>query len=51
MPPHATVAEQADVYAALLDHLRLERVVLCGFSAVDLQRSSSRFAIRTVCMD
>jgi pimeloyl-ACP methyl ester carboxylesterase len=33
MPPHATVADQADAYAALLDHLRLDRVVLCGFSA------------------
>jgi pimeloyl-ACP methyl ester carboxylesterase len=33
MPPDATVADQADVYAALLDHLRLDRVVLCGFSA------------------
>jgi pimeloyl-ACP methyl ester carboxylesterase len=33
MPPHATVADQADVYAALLDHLGVERVVLCGFSA------------------
>jgi pimeloyl-ACP methyl ester carboxylesterase len=33
MPPHATVADQADVYVALLDHLGVERVVLCGFSA------------------
>jgi len=33
MPPSATVAMQADVYAALLDHLGLERVVVCGFSA------------------
>jgi pimeloyl-ACP methyl ester carboxylesterase len=33
MPPHATVADQADVYAALLDHVGVERVVLCGFSA------------------
>jgi pimeloyl-ACP methyl ester carboxylesterase len=33
MPPHASVADQADTYAALLDHLQLDRVVLCGFSA------------------
>ena len=33
MPPRATVAGQADAYAALLDHLHLDRVVLCGFSA------------------
>jgi pimeloyl-ACP methyl ester carboxylesterase len=33
MPPRATVADQADAYAALLDHLQLERVVMCGFSA------------------
>jgi pimeloyl-ACP methyl ester carboxylesterase len=33
MPSSATVTDQADVFAALLDHLRLERVVMCGFSA------------------
>jgi len=33
MPPGAAVADQADAYAALLDHLQLDRVVLCGFSA------------------
>ena len=33
LPPRATVADQADAYAALLDHLPLRRVVLCGFSA------------------
>jgi pimeloyl-ACP methyl ester carboxylesterase len=33
MPTTACVADQADSYAALLDHLRLKRVVMCGFSA------------------
>jgi pimeloyl-ACP methyl ester carboxylesterase len=33
MPPHATPDDQADAYAALLDHLRLARVVTVGFSA------------------
>jgi pimeloyl-ACP methyl ester carboxylesterase len=33
MPPGATVADQADAYLALLDHLQLEHVSLCGFSA------------------
>lgn len=33
MPDNATPADQADVYAALLDHLDLDRVVALGFSA------------------
>jgi pimeloyl-ACP methyl ester carboxylesterase len=33
MPNVATPADQADAYAALLDHLQLERVVMIGFSA------------------
>lgn len=33
MPARATVADQADAYAALLDHLGVDRVVMCGFSA------------------
>jgi pimeloyl-ACP methyl ester carboxylesterase len=33
MPAGATVADQADVYAALLDHLGLRQVVMVGFSA------------------
>jgi pimeloyl-ACP methyl ester carboxylesterase len=33
MPDHATPADQADTYAALLDHVELERVVVFGFSA------------------
>jgi pimeloyl-ACP methyl ester carboxylesterase len=33
MPANATPADQADAYAALVDHLRLERVVVIGFSA------------------
>jgi pimeloyl-ACP methyl ester carboxylesterase len=33
MPPSATVGMQADAYEALLDHLCVDRVVLCGFSA------------------
>jgi pimeloyl-ACP methyl ester carboxylesterase len=33
MPPRATVADQADAYAGLMDHLQLPRVVMCGFSA------------------
>lgn len=33
MPDNATPADQADSYAALLDHLDLDRVVAFGFSA------------------
>jgi pimeloyl-ACP methyl ester carboxylesterase len=33
MPDNATSADQADSYAALLDHLDLDRVVAFGFSA------------------
>jgi pimeloyl-ACP methyl ester carboxylesterase len=33
MPAGATVADEADVYAALLDHLGLRQVVMVGFSA------------------
>ena len=33
IPVRATVADQADVCATLLDHLGLDRVVMCGFSA------------------
>jgi pimeloyl-ACP methyl ester carboxylesterase len=33
MPEEATPADQADAYAALLDQLRVERVVMIGFSA------------------
>src|SRR4029450_12266808 len=33
MPKGATVPDQADACAALLDHLALGRVVMCGFSA------------------
>jgi pimeloyl-ACP methyl ester carboxylesterase len=33
IPKDATVADQADAYAALLDHLALEHVVMVGFSA------------------
>lgn len=33
MPPDATPALQADSYVALLDHLKIERVVALGFSA------------------
>lgn len=33
MPDNAAPADQADVYAALLDHLDLDRVVALGFSA------------------
>jgi pimeloyl-ACP methyl ester carboxylesterase len=33
MPAHATPNDQADAYAALLDHLRLTRVIAVGFSA------------------
>jgi pimeloyl-ACP methyl ester carboxylesterase len=33
LPPNATVADQADAYVALIDHLGLDRVVLTGFSA------------------
>jgi pimeloyl-ACP methyl ester carboxylesterase len=33
MPDDATPAAQADVYAALLDHLGLDRAVMLGFSA------------------
>jgi pimeloyl-ACP methyl ester carboxylesterase len=44
MPKGATVVDQADAYAALLDHLELERVVMCGFSAGG--PSTIRFALR-----
>jgi pimeloyl-ACP methyl ester carboxylesterase len=33
MPTAATVADQADTYSSLLDHLGLDRVVMVGFSA------------------
>jgi pimeloyl-ACP methyl ester carboxylesterase len=33
MPPNATPADQADAFAAVLDHLGLDRVVALGFSA------------------
>jgi pimeloyl-ACP methyl ester carboxylesterase len=33
LPDKATPADQADSYAALLDHLNLERVIALGFSA------------------
>jgi pimeloyl-ACP methyl ester carboxylesterase len=33
MPPDATPADQADAFAAVLDHLGLDRVVALGFSA------------------
>ena len=42
MPKGATVADQADAHAALLDHLELERVVMCGFSAGRLEGSRRR---------
>jgi len=44
MPKGATVADQADAHAALLDHLALERVVMCGFSAGG--PSAIQFALR-----
>jgi pimeloyl-ACP methyl ester carboxylesterase len=40
----ATVTDQADAFAALLDHLHLERVVMCGFSAGG--PATIRFALR-----
>jgi pimeloyl-ACP methyl ester carboxylesterase len=33
LPPNASPADQADVYAALLDHLRVENAAAIGFSA------------------
>jgi pimeloyl-ACP methyl ester carboxylesterase len=44
MPKRATVADQADAHAALLDHLELARVVMCGFSAGG--PSAIQFALR-----
>jgi pimeloyl-ACP methyl ester carboxylesterase len=44
MPKGATVADQADAHAALLDHLELERTVMCGFSAGG--PSAIQFALR-----
>jgi pimeloyl-ACP methyl ester carboxylesterase len=44
MPKGATVVDQADAYAALLDHLELERVLMCGFSAGG--PSAIQFALR-----
>lgn len=44
MPASATVTDQADAFAALLDHLHLERVVMCGFSAGG--PPTIRFALR-----
>lgn len=33
MPPEATVEDQADAYAELLDHLAIEKALLVGYSA------------------
>jgi pimeloyl-ACP methyl ester carboxylesterase len=44
LPSDASVADQADVFAALLDHLHLNRVVMCGFSAGG--PAATQFALR-----
>ena len=44
LPPHATVADQADAYAALLDALGIERAAVVGFSAGTV--SAMQFGLR-----
>jgi pimeloyl-ACP methyl ester carboxylesterase len=44
LPPNATVADQADAYAVLLDALGVERVAVVGFSAGTV--SAMQFGLR-----
>ena len=48
LPSNATPADQADVYAALLDHLGIDRAIVIGYSAASVLEFALRHAERVI---